>query len=263
MKYFLIQSVGSIMILLFYSFAFNVIVFYSLMIKIFFFLIICSLFFKMAFAPFHRWIMKISMEMNYYNLMVLLIWQKFIPIFLLISIGKLSFIFLGCLVSILIGTLRQFNISSIILMMVISSISHISWMLITSTRIYYNSFIYYIIYCLIIFIIMVSFISYEMKLIWNYLSKNYFFSLSLMIFSLAGIPPLLGFFPKWLVLLEMINQEMILILLLYLIMASLNFYIYNRLIYVINMMVTIKKDLIEKNYFYYLNFVFPIIFLIF
>jgi len=84
-----------------------------------------------------------------------------------------------------------------------------------------------------------------------------------MIFSLAGVPPLIGFFPKWVVIQEIVSQGLIFVLSIFLLMASVNFYIYNRLIYSINLLILTKNDLMGKRYFYYFNFIFPLIFLTF
>jgi NADH:ubiquinone oxidoreductase subunit 2 (subunit N) len=93
--------------------------------------------------------------------------------------------------------------------------------------------------------------------------KNMKKNISLILFSIAGIPPLLGFIPKWIVL-NLIRKEINIILLIILItiIASLNFFIYCQIINQRNLNKTTPKKIIIRstrvNKINILNIIFPI-----
>lgn len=76
--------------------------------------------------------------------------------------------------------------------------------------------------------------------------KLTFYPILIVIISIAGIPPLLGFIPKWIILesISKININ-IRIIFIILIMAGINFFIYTRLTFspTIFKSITIKKNL--------------------
>lgn len=260
-KYFVIQSIGSIFILIFWGNNFNYFFYSTLFLKIFMFILIMSLMLKIAMAPFHSWIPKIIKNLSFVLLMILLLWQKLIPITLIININFYCGIVMISLIAIVIGSLGQMNIRSIVLIMIFSSIVHIRWMMVSRGSVIYGRIIYLFFYFVLSFFIIKYLFECNVKFLWNQYFQSRFLKFSLLIYSLAGVPPLLGFIPKWIVINNMVN--IVIVLLLFIILTGLNFFIYNRMIYRRNLIVSdINFNIIKNKNFSFnminLNFMLPV-----
>jgi len=108
-------------------------------------------------------------------------------------------IFSSAILSAIIGSLGGLNQTLLRKILAFSSISHIRWLLISSPN-KILIFIYLIIYILLNLTLAYSFMTLNLFHI-SHLSFLKFNSLLILInlISLGGLPPLLGFFPKWLV----------------------------------------------------------------
>nr|WIL79848.1 NADH dehydrogenase subunit 2 [Tillus nitidus] len=217
-KYFLTQALASMMIL----FSIILISINSNFINMFFnkmFIMIMnsSLLTKMGAAPFHFWFPEVMEGLSWMNSLILLTWQKITPMILIMYNSEMSmFFFYIILTCMIIGSIMGFNQISLRKILVFSSINHIGWMI--SALIFSKTIwlIYFVIYSLISMNLI--FIFNKMKIFFiNQLisTMNYkplfklFFILNF--FSLGGLPPFLGFTPKWLTLNElMINNQLIL-----------------------------------------------------
>lgn len=220
-KYFLIQAFGSglFLIAIFSQPFLN----YFLQSR-FMFLLLISLFIKLGIAPFHFWFPRVIQRLRWPLSFILRTWQKLIPIFILFSLNIVlpaMIIFTMGALRTLIGGWGGFNQSQIRPLLAYSSIGHIGWIisrLICSTSLF---FLYLLIYLIILFPIIFTCI----KLFINSVKIPFiisFFSILLLafcFFSLGGLPPLLGFIPKWIIL-TMLSQKSR-ILLIFLITGSL------------------------------------------
>nr|YP_009240109.1 NADH dehydrogenase subunit 2 [Trichiosoma anthracinum]AMN87260.1 NADH dehydrogenase subunit 2 [Trichiosoma anthracinum] len=177
-------------------------------------LIQLSLLMKMGAAPFHWWTPKIIKSMNWKNCFILLTWQKLAPL-ILISMTNMSYLmYYSIIMSTIIGAIMGLNQTSMKLIIAYSSINHISWMMI-SIMINLNTFIiYFIIYS--ITILMVSLMLNNLNI--NYLNQlfknnnmNMFNKINIMslMLSMGGIPPFIGFLPKFKILMLMIKNQLI------------------------------------------------------
>nr|AML26819.1 NADH dehydrogenase subunit 2 [Erotylidae sp. BMNH 1274780] len=191
-----------------------------------------SLLLKMGAAPLHFWFPEVMEGLNWVNSFILLTWQKIAPMLLIIINNNTLFsiiIIFSMLVSGLIG-LNQISLRKIL---AYSSINHISWML--STLMFLKSLwlIYFLIYTLIslnLIVIFNKFKIYFFKQVFNMINNpnlKLFFILNF--FSLGGLPPFLGFFPKWLVIQNMIINNYLFISLIMVILTLLTLYFYMRM----------------------------------
>lgn len=132
---------------------------------------------------------------------------------------------------ILLGTLSQIRISNIKLILIFSSITHISWIFLPRKNIIFFIIIYLIVYTLILFTIMLELKKDNLNYLWKILRKEKKTFIRIIILSIAGIPPLLGFIPKWISLnfIVKLNQRVFIITII-VILTTVNFYIYRRLI---------------------------------
>lgn len=232
LKYFLVQALGSSLILLgrfrLYNYIMGV-----LRLSFRCILLLFSIIVKLGVFPFHYWLPQVILGLSWFSCIILSTWQKLGPIFIMLSIidniySKFLLI-VGSLRS-LIGGLGGLNQSQIRALLSYSSIGHIGWMVVCIfySRTYF--IIYFILYCTINIIIMYIMIKIPSKLL-NFMIYNHFplytiFLLGMLFLSLGGFPPLLGFYPKILVMLRCIENDIWLFLIILIGGSLLNIYYY-------------------------------------
>nr|APB02765.1 NADH dehydrogenase subunit 2 [Hycleus cichorii] len=190
---------------------------------------------KLGAAPFHYWFPEVMEGLNWLNCMILLTWQKIAPMCILVmSSPKTEFMAFIILTSLVVSTIMSFNQISLRKIMAYSSINHIAWMLsamLTSTPIW---FIYLMVY-LIITINITSIFTYSKLMFVNQLSlfmnQSKINKLSLMInfLSLGGLPPFLGFLPKWFTINMMIMENFPVLAFLLIILTLIMLFVYIRI----------------------------------
>nr|YP_009935683.1 NADH dehydrogenase subunit 2 [Macrosoma conifera]QNS38626.1 NADH dehydrogenase subunit 2 [Macrosoma conifera] len=233
-KYFLTQSIASI------NFLFSILLNLILMKNfennfIFSILINSSLLMKMGSAPFHFWFPNIIEGLSWMNSFILMSWQKITPMILLSYYFNKNFLFIIMILNVFIGALGGINQNSMRKLMVFSSINNLGWMLIALMISENLWLIYFITYS---FFIMIMCFSFSMMNIF-YLNQLFNFNMNFLIkmfifinfFSLAGLPPFLGFFPKWMIInFLMINNHYI-ISFIFIMMSLIMLFFYIRIIY--------------------------------
>lgn len=253
-KYFLIQAIASAIVifssLLFYIFRENILSFTSNI------LITLSLCIKLGMAPFHFWFPEVLEGLNWINSLLLLTWQKISPLVILSLFFYAKTLISVALISAIIGALSGINQTSIRKILAFSSISHLGWI----TRIiYFNSRLwidYFYIYRFTSFILCFSFwflnINFfsQLTIIQNIYEK---FIIFINILSLGGLPPLLGFLPKWLAIIIIRNNFPILLILI--LSRLITLYFYTRLCFrtftlYIQGITWFKNKNITKNFYF-------------
>nr|WFD61195.1 NADH dehydrogenase subunit 2 [Carrikerella sp.] len=168
-------------------------------------LIIFPLIMKIAGAPLHWWLPPVVEGLSWMNCFIVLTIQKIAPI-ILISYTMINNVFTQIIIisSVFMGATSGFNQLSLRKILTFSSINHIGWMLmalIHSISLWLTYFIIYLLNILSIIYITslfnISFISQTFNFPINQMINKILLFLSLL--SLGGLPPLLGFFTKWLV----------------------------------------------------------------
>nr|WOC29684.1 NADH dehydrogenase subunit 2 [Koreoleptoxis friniana] len=164
---------------------------------------------KMGIFPFHFWFPSVMAGLSWLSCLLLATWQKVAPIFLTIMIldAKLvySLFLLLCLLSAgssLIGGIGGMNQTQIRSLLAYSSIGHMGWILYGSCFSEISMKIYFSIYVLIsscVFLSLWNLDSNNMKSLASLgkSSSNSIFSFMIMLLSLGGLPPFLGFISKW------------------------------------------------------------------
>lgn len=235
LKYFITQSLASRILLLSIILSLNLKEFFIENFQFLTLIINSALLTKIGAAPFHAWFPEVMEGLNWITGLLILTWQKIAPIILIFYRCNLRIFFL---LIILISTifrgilgLNQIRLRKIL---TYSSINHISWIL---ARILYSQvtwIIYFSIYSLITFNIVIIFnflkIFYLNQLFssLNY-SKSLKFSFLLNFLSLGGLPPFLGFFPKWLVINNLILNKFYFLRLLLILFTLITLFFYLRI----------------------------------
>lgn len=201
---------------------------------------LAALIFKIAAAPLHRWFPQIGIALRQTPFVLLLTLQKLQPfLFIAATIALLkSFVVLFILFSSVLGNLTNFKQRSILNILCFSSISHTGWML-TAIIVSQDAWtFYFLVYCFLIF--------WSGYLLWGNTQQLMIqtqkakLNWAFVVISLAGIPPLLGFFPKLLVLDYVISKNLLIVLFVLLVVSVADFFIYTRLSYFFTWKKTLK-----------------------
>nr|YP_010698176.1 NADH dehydrogenase subunit 2 [Thoradonta yunnana]WCF77150.1 NADH dehydrogenase subunit 2 [Thoradonta yunnana]WCK12000.1 NADH dehydrogenase subunit 2 [Thoradonta yunnana] len=210
-KYFIVQSIASITMLTSIT---SLMIYDHPYVTFITSLTAISILMKMGAAPLHFWFPEIMENLEWNNCIIMMTWQKIAPMLILSYLEitqKLVELFI--ISSALIGAIMGLNQISLRLIMSYSSISHMGWMM---AALFSNStiwMIYFLTYTLMTTLISISFKSNNIFMINEiYLNKNFNkmnkFNLALSFLSLGGMPPLLGFLPKWILIEQlMINSQ--------------------------------------------------------
>lgn len=175
------------------------------------YLIASSLFLKIGAAPFHFWFPVVAEGLDWDNLIILITWQKIAPFILISYVLSTNLLFMIVIVlSTLFGALGGVNQTSLRKIIAYSSINHMGWIV--------GSFImreslwltYFFIYSLLRLTVIIVFKHFNV----NYLSQIFGLNnidnqtklvISLNLLSIGGLPPFLGFLPKWLVIQNLVR----------------------------------------------------------
>lgn len=205
LKYFLNQVLASLVLLFLIIFIINnyIFIFFNRIYSHFINLIVCTILIKIGAAPFHFWLPQVIDKIRWINNLTLITIQKIAPIIILSYIINSRFLVLIIILNIIIRAIRGFNQTSLRKIMAFSSINHIGWIfigLIFNEALWLNYFFFYCLFSIAIVLIFktfnLSFIKQTFSLKINYLQKILIFCSFL---SLGGLPPFLGFFPKWII----------------------------------------------------------------
>nr|UZF66139.1 NADH dehydrogenase subunit 2 [Neodiprion qinghaiicus] len=261
MIYYIIQVGSSSMLLMFIlMMKINLIL---MDINVLIILLQISLIFKLGASPFHWWFMKVMNSISWKNLFILSTLQKIGPLFLLINMNVSFLIYFSMLLSGLIGSFLGFNQISLKLIMSYSSLNHMSWMFMSLMIDFYILLIYLMIYFFNNLVICMFF--YYLN--FNYLNQVYMFNnmsyfmkflMMMMFLSMAGIPPMIGFLPKFFVFVLMIKNLFYIECLIFIIYTLVVLFYYMNLM--LPLMLTLKFNLkfnlnyLSLNFYYFLIF---------
>nr|ADG95284.1 NADH dehydrogenase subunit 2 [Polypterus palmas polli] len=192
---------------------------------------------KLGVAPVHFWLPEVMQGITLNTGLILATWQKLAPLALLYQISNNLMpelmIILG-LMSTIIGGWGGLNQTQIRKIMAYSSIAHLGWIISIMHFMPAMAIINLTIYIIMTTTMFMTFNTLNSTSI-NMLATNWskFPILSattmLTLLSLAGLPPLSGFLPKWLILQELTNQGLILTATMMALSALLSLYFYLRL----------------------------------
>nr|YP_009630367.1 NADH dehydrogenase subunit 2 [Antarctoperla michaelseni]QBP33870.1 NADH dehydrogenase subunit 2 [Antarctoperla michaelseni] len=193
-----------------------------------------TLMLKMGAAPFHFWFPGVMEGLNWLNGMMLLTWQKIAPLMLLsYNLTMNTFTAFIILASVLIGSLGGFNQTSLRKILAYSSINHLGWM-ISALLLGENLWIFYFsVYSFLTLALVYMFNNFKLFHLNQIFSLNYIspinkFALFITLLSLGGLPPFLGFLPKWLVIQNMVQSGSLMIITLMVMMTLITLFYYVR-----------------------------------
>nr|QXT44609.1 NADH dehydrogenase subunit 2 [Anoplotermes sp. J02] len=179
-------------------------------------MIICTpLLLKSGAAPLHWWFPGVMEGLSWENCALLMTIQSAAPLMLMSYLIEMNTFTLSIiLMSTIVGAIGGLNQTSMRKILTYSSINHTGWMLIALTTSESLWLVYFMIYSALALTVVsaiklsgVSFINQTMMT--NKEASLMKFMMFTSLLSLGGLPPFLGFLPKWIVIQAMITNNMI------------------------------------------------------
>nr|ASY98247.1 NADH dehydrogenase subunit 2 [Sphodromantis viridis] len=238
LKYFLIQAIASSTLLFLILLKTNIQeMFYLTKSSSWNNLMMLPLMMKIAASPFYWWLPSVMEGLSWMNCFILLSIQKIAPLMLIsYMLTNNLFIQLIILSSAFIGAIGGLNQISLRKILSFSSINHIGWMLTTMIMGTNLWLMYFTIYTINI----ISIIAMTSMINLSYISQTFNsmnnqkivkFTLFIAMLSLGGLPPFLGFFPKWIAIQFMTQNSMIFTPMILIMSSLLTLYYYMRMMY--------------------------------
>nr|YP_004123654.1 NADH dehydrogenase subunit 2 [Pungitius sinensis]ABY80681.1 NADH dehydrogenase subunit 2 [Pungitius sinensis] len=201
-------------------------------------LITLALALKIGLAPLHSWLPEVLQGLDLTTGLIMSTWQKLAPFALLLQIHPTNstlVVILG-LTSTLVGGWGGLNQTQLRKILAYSSIAHLGWMTLVmhfSPSLTLLTLITYFVMTFPAFLVFKLNSSTTINsLATSWTKAPALTSLTpFILLSLGGLPPLLGFMPKWLILQELTKQELATVATLAAFAALLSLYFYLRLSY--------------------------------
>nr|AER13561.1 NADH dehydrogenase subunit 2 [Anolis fitchi] len=202
-------------------------------------LITLALAMKLGLAPTHFWLPEVLQGSTMTTALIITTWQKLAPMSLIfMTMNNLSTMILLVLgvVSSMVGGWAGLNQTQTRKIMAYSSIAHLGWMLTVAsimTNILALNLLIYILMTTTMFYTMILSKSKTIKdtsTSWTF-SPTLTIIMMLTLLSLGGLPPLTGFLPKWLILEELMMQNLTVPAMMMALSSLLSLFFYLRLSY--------------------------------
>nr|YP_010586407.1 NADH dehydrogenase subunit 2 [Nyctiophylax orbicularis]UZZ44195.1 NADH dehydrogenase subunit 2 [Nyctiophylax orbicularis] len=242
MKYFIIQVISSSIILICILSFKN----FNLLNKIIIITMNLMFMIKLGSAPFHYWYIEISSIISWKMLFMLSTWQKIGPLMIMLyNINYLMMmisIILNSMISFL-GGMNQISMKKII---GFSSINHLGWMIACSSTSEFTLNLYIMIYMSLMLLILMSMNKMNIMNIFQIFSKKKKsiipISLFMYFMSIGGMPPFMGFIPKWITINKLLESKLLMISMILIISSIMNLYYYFKISYYFNINMNLKNN---------------------
>jgi len=244
-KYFLIQRWASIIFLISYFFC-------SYFINSIRILLILSIFIKLGISPFHTWFISILKTCSLYILMLLSSLQKIIPLIILNNVFFFFRIFYFCIIITIIFLLIILSsVININKLLALSSLGNILWLISSNLLSLKLMILFLTIYVFLLMGIYLFYNSFYYNLFIQINRINFFdkIIIVLLFISLGGMPPLLGFLRKFLILkIIFIYENLILFLIIIFSSLVLLYHYMSRIYFFITFIPSLKTNFSTNNY---------------
>nr|AXS65501.1 NADH dehydrogenase subunit 2 [Elateroidea sp. 8 KM-2017] len=211
------------------------------------------LFIKLGLMPFHFWYPMIMEGISWMNCLILLTWQKISPMIILSYLDLNLITTTLVMITNLMSSMLSMNFSSLRKVMTFSSLNNLSWMIplmfISKPMWMIYLTVYSIVSSSIIILLKSMNISFMNQLFYLKLKFKWNIMMMVSFLSLAGLPPFLGFIPKWISIQEMISSNLFILTTSYLISTLILIFSYSRLMISSLLLINNEKSW-NKCYFY-------------
>uniref|UniRef100_UPI0030019745 NADH dehydrogenase subunit 2 n=1 Tax=Sannella crucifera TaxID=3019673 RepID=UPI0030019745 len=242
-KYFIVQSISSSMLML------------SMLVMImkgdynYDFMLTTSLLIKLGVVPFHNWVLTVIEGLEFIVAMMMLTVNKLAPMTLLSYVSKSMMTIVG--LTILIGSLLGLNQNSIKKLIGYSSIFNMG-LILTIIKFNLMWMLYLMMYSIMLFMM---FLILKKKKI-NFINQMIFsdsivnkISLWVNMLSMGGMPPMMGFSIKYMVMIYMMNVKIYMLIILIMFTSMMVMLFYLRIMF----LSMLNNHLINKSKMFILN----------
>nr|URX53150.1 NADH dehydrogenase subunit 2 [Cryptotermes queenslandis] len=236
LKYFIIQALASSVLL--FLVVMEVLINQNPMTSkdIHEYVIMTPLLLKMGAAPLHWWFPSVMEGLSWENCLLMMTIQSVAPMMLTSYLMKTSpLILMIVLMSVTVGAMGGMNQTSLRKILTYSSINHTGWMLMALMGGSNLWVLYFTVYSLLTMAVTttaklynISFINQTTSMSGKSPTKFILFTTLL---SLGGLPPFIGFLPKWTVIQMMITNNLSSMMTMMVIMSLVTLYYYLRMCY--------------------------------
>nr|YP_010381592.1 NADH dehydrogenase subunit 2 [Neosymplana vittatum]UDL71967.1 NADH dehydrogenase subunit 2 [Neosymplana vittatum] len=243
MKYFIIQNISSSTLLL--SVILNLKFETPINFEKF---IIISLMMKMGMMPFHLWMINLMEKLSWMNCFLMNSIQKMSPMLIIPQMINFKLFLLPMTISLLFAPIAMMKMNSMKKLIGYSSIYNSPWMIV-SIYISKKLFVlFFFIYSTLNLLLMKKMKMNNMMFLNQMTEKSTMTKMNLMInfISISGMPPTMGFFPKWMILMKL-NEISWIISMMMLFSSFISTFIYMKMISSIMMNQTTKKKFFKMK----------------
>nr|YP_004021852.1 NADH dehydrogenase subunit 2 [Ramulus irregulariterdentatus]BAJ24478.1 NADH dehydrogenase subunit 2 [Ramulus irregulariterdentatus] len=208
-------------------------------------LLTSSIMMKGGISPFHFWLPKMMEGINWISCTILMTWQKIIPMMLLSNMMKINMITITAMImSIIIGAIGGLNQTSLRKLMAYSSISNSGWMLLAmmiSETMWLTYFAFYMLMTITFTLMVNKHKIYHMNQLMSMNETTLIkFMLMLNMLSISGLPPMMGFLPKWMIIQSTMSSMQITIMTVMVMLTLVTIFYYLRIMFSALMMSNIE-----------------------
>nr|AIY62140.1 NADH dehydrogenase subunit 2 [Glyptotermes sp. C TB-2014] len=191
---------------------------------------------KMGAAPLHWWFPSVMEGLSWNNCLMMMTLQKMAPMMLTSYLMKTTLpTMLIILTSVITGALGGLNQTSLRKILTYSSINHTGWMLVAMLGSNKMWLMYFMIYSLLTSTVTMIAKSHNISFVNQTMTMNKSIVLKFILFttllSLGGLPPFIGFLPKWTVIQLMINNNLSFMMTVMVVTSLITLYFYLRICY--------------------------------
>nr|URX53163.1 NADH dehydrogenase subunit 2 [Incisitermes rhyzophorae] len=199
-------------------------------------IIMTPLLLKMGAAPLHWWFPSVMEGLSWTNCLLMLTVQKAAPMMLTSYLMEVNTLTLTIVMaSVVIGSMGGMNQTSLRKILTYSSINHTGWMLTAIMGGINLWLLYFTVYSLLTSTVTSITKSFNISFINQVMTVNGESSIKFMLFmtllSLGGLPPFIGFLPKWTVIQMLIANNLSFVVVIMVIMSLATLYYYLRVCY--------------------------------
>nr|ATI10808.1 NADH dehydrogenase subunit 2 [Megalophasma granulatum] len=250
MTYFMVQAVAS-MLLMVFMITMPSLNFYNMKPI----MLMSILMMKSGITPFHFWLPKLMEGLNWNMCLILMTIQKITPMMMMSSLIKMNiFTMMVMITSVMVGAIGGLNQTSLRKMMGYSSISNNGWMMAAMMMSEMTWFYYFMIYSIMTVIMTKTMDNYnifhmnQIFMMKEPLIKKMIMMMNML--SISGLPPFIGFLPKWIVIQSSLNYMNLTLIASMVMMTLITIYYYLRVMYS-TMMITYSEpfwvNIMSKN----------------